>query len=323
MKWLPKWKAVTGGIVVSGFGLSATIFNAIQTFYINPINEEPNTAPYPDTPKEKYFTQQDLLERVPYSFLILGGTYAVMQLIGCVFLVDPPPPKIYVQLSQNDDGPIQEDSKSTTLSTKQQKESPSHEDVKPLKMLLRLNFYLLWIMFMLAGLSTSFLTSLYKQFGLEEFGNDHFLSAVGSVSSVFNLLGRLLWGLLADIVTYKFALVLEIGFMTFLLFTLFITTAGGHWMFLFWMCGLYFCIGGNFSLFPASIARSFGQKYVGVNYGLLFTSQIVGSIISALLASQLVTVINWWGMFFVLSGLTSVGLLTAICYQHDLKWPGA
>ena len=34
MRWLPKWKGVATGIVVSGFGLSALIFNTVQTgFY--------------------------------------------------------------------------------------------------------------------------------------------------------------------------------------------------------------------------------------------------------------------------------------------------
>ena len=76
------------------------------------------------------------------------------------------------------------------------KESGSHEDIKPQKMLLRLNFYLLWTMFMLV---ISFLVSLYKQFGLEEFD---FQTTVGSVSAVFNLLGTLSWGLLANTVTW-------------------------------------------------------------------------------------------------------------------------
>ena len=359
MKWLPKWKAVAGGMVVAGFGLSATVFNAIQTFFINPTNEKPNETPYPDTPKERYFSQQEILERVPYCFLILGGTYAVMQFIGCVFLVNPPPPEgfvAYAPLSQSDTFTLQSESRTKSVSTKHLEgdeiqdfslkedscstemlensgghdlsfhgetrassdsmNQPEVHDVKPQAVLCRLNFYLLWTMFMLAGICIYFLTSLYKQFGFEEFGDDHFLTAVGSVSAVFNLLGRLLWGLLADTVTYKFALVFETGLMTFLFLTL-IVTVESKWMFFVWICGLFFCVGGNFSLFPAAIARSFGQKYLGVNYGLLFSSQIVGSVVNALLASQLVTVIHWWGMFFVLSGLSAGGLIIALCYPHD------
>ena len=313
MKWMPKWKGVGAGIVVAGFGLSATLFNYVQTEFINPENFAPDFAPYPDSPKEKYFTQNDLLERVPYTFLLLGGIFVVMQLIGCMFLVDPPLPDVTYSRLPNDD--ISSSlSNSVTVSSKELDSSP--DGIKPQMVLCKLNFYLLWFMFFLGGISVNFISSLYKQFGLEEFGNDHFLSAVGSVSSVFNFLGRLLWGLLADTVTYKFALTCQTALMTSLLLTLYLTVFGGRWMFLFWVCGLFFCVGGIFSLFPAATVRSFGPAYLGLNYGLLFTSQITGSIVSAFLSSQLITLIDWWGMFFLLSGLSGLGLIITLCYRH-------
>ena len=88
MKWFPKWKGVVNGVVVSGFGLGALVFDAVQTSYINPDNLVTNIA-NPSDPKERYYTQQDLLDRVPTMFLILGATYATMQFIGCMFLVNP------------------------------------------------------------------------------------------------------------------------------------------------------------------------------------------------------------------------------------------
>ena len=241
----------------------------------------------------------------------------MMQLIGCMFLipslVDPPLPDVTYSRLPNDD--ISSSlSNSVTVSSKELDSSP--DGIKPQMVLCKLNFYLLWFMFFLGGISVNFISSLYKQFGLEEFGNDHFLSAVGSVSSVFNFLGRLLWGLLADTVTYKFALTCQTALMTSLLLTLYLTVFGGRWMFLFWVCGLFFCVGGIFSLFPAATVRSFGPAYLGLNYGLLFTSQITGSIVSAFLSSQLITLIDWWGMFFLLSGLSGLGLIITLCYRH-------
>ena len=37
----------------------------------------------------RYFPQDDLLDKVPPSFLIFGATYAVMQLVGVVLLSEP------------------------------------------------------------------------------------------------------------------------------------------------------------------------------------------------------------------------------------------
>lgn len=242
MRWLPKWKALGAGVVVAGFGLSATIFTAVQTAYINPGNLRPIDG---------YFTQRELLDNVPYVFLILGSIYAVLQLIGCVFLVNPPPREDYTaSLPQNnltgdsspevsgtmtlqnnvlaDSSPRKPAINSTAFNSRPSSrasdsgsETPlldsinSHTkkvsaswssnvicNVKPQIMLCKTNFYHLWFMFMLAGVSLSFTATLYKQFGLMEVhADDHFLSAVGAVSAIFNLLGRILWGLLADAVS--------------------------------------------------------------------------------------------------------------------------
>ena len=237
----------------------------------------------------------------------------MMQLIGCMFLVDPPLPDVTYSRLPNDD--ISSSlSNSVTVSSKELDSSP--DGIKPQMVLCKLNFYLLWFMFFLGGISVNFISSLYKQFGLEEFGNDHFLSAVGSVSSVFNFLGRLLWGLLADTVTYKFALTCQTALMTSLLLTLYLTVFGGRWMFLFWVCGLFFCVGGIFSLFPAATVRSFGPAYLGLNYGLLFTSHAVSSVVAALVTSLLIEVIGWDGILFVLSALSALEFGLALHYQH-------
>ena len=307
MRWMPKWKALGTGIVVSGFGLSATVFTPLQTAYINPGNIR-TVAP-------GYFTDQQLLERVPYVFLIFGSIYAIIQFIGCVFLVDPSPPDEMASFlsqnvfSNNDSlslsgqaapGPVSHrysnestgflgprspsvlsDAESPLVSSinnaKTSKVSRSWSrnivyNIKPHIMLCKINFYLLWLMFMLANISISFISSLYKQFGIDQQIDDHFLTAVGSVSAVFNLLGRILWGVLADVMPYKVSLVLQVGIITILLLTWYITSVAHQWFFLFWVCGLFFCIGGTFSIFPAAVAKGFGQVYVGMNYGLLFTS---------------------------------------------------
>ena len=46
-------------------------------------------------------------------------------------------------------------------------------------------------------------------------------------------------------------------------------------MFFIWVCALFWLFSGNFALFPTAIAKTFGTKYMAVNYGLLFTSQVI------------------------------------------------
>ena len=391
MRWLPKWKGLASGIVVSGFGLSALIFNTVQTGYINPRNVSPD-FPDPDNGDIKYFSQPEVLERVPSVFLVLSSCYVSMQLIGCLFIVNPHPS--YMQNTNLDSDLRKQDNKgnvgmkkvsetqSDTDSTTETEagrrmlestslkgsinESPikiqdvskcekdnfndidsdSHSSVSytlsssdsvnpkleqsiskisshyvynftPLQMLKKVNFYLLWVMFLLAGSSVTFVSSLYKSFGLEQVSdNDHFLSIVGGVSALFNLLGRIVWGGVADLTTYKVAFVLQSALMTCLLFTLYSTTATGKAAFFIWICGIFFCIGGYFSLFPAATAKSFGQDNIGVNYGILFTSQVFGSLLAAFISQFLVDHIFWYGMLFFIGGLSALEFLLAILYRH-------
>jgi OFA family oxalate/formate antiporter-like MFS transporter len=45
-----------------------------------------------------------------------------------------------------------------------------------------------------------------------------------------------------------------------------------------------FNFGGNFALFPAATADSFGSENVGLNYGYVFTSYGIGGIVGPILA---------------------------------------
>lgn len=400
MKWLPKWKGLANGIVVAGFGLGALIYNIVQTIYVNPDNK---TA-QPDENGEEYFTDPDLIHRVPYLFLILGGSYAVMQLIGSLLLVNPPEgygeqdtdksPELYQSgpYREVDDNTFKDRRSSGTsslinarkkpvllrpsngsISSKKSAAGPelngfsgdeletektgSDEQVellkgnispaysrettpdrssnlessvssavswsrnvvtslKPFQMLKKPSFYMLWFAFMFNGMTVLFTATLYKFFGLKAVTeDDHFLAVVGSVSAIFNCVGRIFWGFVADRVSYKFALVLISAIMTIFLLTMYACTVGGKWLFFLWVCVIFFCIGGNFSVFPTAIARAYGIQYVSVNYGLLFTSQIVAGCVGALLSTVLKTHVGYAGLFFVVSGFSGAGLLLALLYR--------
>ena len=49
-----------------------------------------------------------------------------------------------------------------------------------------------------------------------------------------------------------------------------------------------FNFGGNFALFPAATADSFGAENVGLNYGFVFTSYAIGGIIGPTLLAGII-----------------------------------
>ena len=190
-------------------------------------------------------------------------------------------------------------------------------DVTPKQMLTKFNFYVLWIMFFFAGVISAFLLSLYKAYGLEEITkDDFFLTIVGSVGAVASQLGRLGFGILADFTSYNFVLVFQGAVMSSFLLTLYVTSVVGRIMFLFWIFVIFFCHGGYQSIFPAATARLFGQKHISVNFGLLTLSQAAGGLVAGFISQYLVIVIDWYGVFFIISGLSCLEYILALLLRH-------
>jgi MFS family permease len=340
MKWLPKRGGFANGIVVSGLGLGPLVFNFVQTTYVNPDNV-PTEA---DEKGEDYFTDLELLRRTPYVFLLLGGTYAIITLIGSLLLTDPPDgynheaqgagitaaeSEFYYEVADNsDDIPKKHNNGHASFENGQvdvalidngdvpsPKVKPAIVSLGPLQMLKKPGFYMLWLAFMFNGLTAVFVVTLYKFFGLEVGASDYYLAMVGSVSAIFNCLGRIIWGTVADKASCKVSMVLFSAIMTLFLLTIHVCTLGGTELFFIWVCVLFFCIGGNYSVLPAALARAYGIYYASVNYGLLFTSQIIAGCAGALLATVLDEIMGYDWLFFIISGFSSMGFLVSLLYK--------
>lgn len=360
MSWLPRWKGFANGIVVAGFGLGALIFNAVQTAFVNPRN----VGTVKNENGEEYFIDPELLGRVPVVFVILGGTYAVMQLVGSLLLTGPPEDydistrksnfetsKVHSnynssmvedEMSPNINSPsfdsstgsgkvrlINNDTPVATYSGSESIYRPndgleapinecsekSTDDLNPKQMLKKPKFYALWYMFLANGLAVTFVAPLYKFIGQQSINDDHFLASVGSAASAFNCLGRIIWGVVADASSFNSTLVVLSAILTIFSLTIDVTTEGGKEMFFIWICLIFFCMGGNYSLFPAVTGRTFGLRYVSVNYGIMFTSQLVAGLVGALLSTTLKSLIGYDGLLFLGSAFSFSTLLLAIFYR--------
>jgi MFS family permease len=184
----------------------------------------------------------------------------------------------------------------------------------PLRVIRTPNFYHLWVMFLLAGFAVNFISTLYKVFGLSFIDDDQFLAIVGSTSSILNCAGRIVWGLIADRFSFKFSLVFQSAVMTIFLSTFYATIVLGKSAFFIWVCVIFFCVGGNFSLFPTAMALSFGPKYMSINYGLLFTSQVSSGVVAAVLFTTLQRLLDWDGTIFLATGISLAGFLVTLAF---------
>ncbi|KAK7090715.1 L-lactate transporter-like isoform X2 [Littorina saxatilis] len=340
MRWLPKRKGLVNGCVVAGFGGGAFIFDQIQTAYINPNNLSPDLTINGD----KFFTQDDILDKVPMMFIILGGTYAVMQLIGCLLLTNPPDlPVSYFQLAPSDEenspmipesesgdsrespeqgaaapASVNSSSKSTEQLVERSTEPIDENCVSPRDVFKEPAFYILWFIFLVNGQGVQFISSLYKAYGQTFIKDDVFLAWVGALAAVCNAGGRIMWGSFADRYSFKVAMMCLCCLFTVLMLTLGVTSLAGRWMFLVWICLLFLAFSGSFSLMPTACARSFGQTHYAKNYGLLFTSQVITSPISAVLTSSLKSAIGWYGMFYMVAAFSFISFILTISFKKKM-----
>ncbi|XP_059159553.1 oxalate:formate antiporter-like [Physella acuta] len=352
VRWFPERKGLANGLVLAGFGGGAFIFTQIQTAFINPDNKKPEL----EVDGDKYFAQPDILDRVPYTFLLIGGCYAVLQLIGSLLICNPPPKEITIIIPSSDDttkaslpeeryvklpdqlpalelqpkvDPTALDEKKSqadeeeqidnVISEKSASDDQDDHNVYPLKMLKDKNFYLLWIIFLFNGQGVTFISSLYKAYGQTFISDDSFLALVGAFAAVFNASGRIVWGVIADKFSFRVALLALLGVFTSLMLTLQVSEYGGKPLFFVYICLLFGSFSGNFSLFPTATAKSYGPKYLSINYGLLFTSQLVTAPLGTFLSQMLKASIGWNGLFFLVAGFTFSSLLLTILFSGKDK----
>ncbi|MHA1339148.1 MAG: OFA family MFS transporter [Promethearchaeota archaeon] len=296
-KWFPDKKGMINGIAVAGFGAGAFIFNKITTYIVNPTNIK---ATIVGTDGKLYFDPASpVVAKVPSLLILLGVIYAIMIIGGSFTLKNPPEgwlPKGWTPPSITKD----EEGKQLKI---------DYNRSEAIKMP---QFWMLWLMFILTAAAGLFTIGNYKTFGKAEntLITDKFLSDVGAWAALFNGLGRIVWGTLSDKIGYKKAMSIMFGVQAVFMFTLPLTPFN-QYLFMLWVCLIYFCFGGNFSLYPTATADTFGAKYLGPNYGIVFTAYGIAGVAGALLASTIGGLIGFQGLFITMGILSIVAIIIA------------
>ena len=91
----------------------------------------------------------------------------------------------------------------------------------------RKEFYLLWVTRLSVVMLSNVISAFYKVFGQTFIRDDKFLSVVGSINSVFNCSGRLLYGLIMDKFAYKVSMSIEAVLLVLLMSTFYLTSMIG------------------------------------------------------------------------------------------------
>ncbi|XP_043199250.1 uncharacterized MFS-type transporter YhjX-like [Amphibalanus amphitrite] len=321
MSWFPNSKGTSNGFIVGGFGLGALVFNSMQTAFLNPNNISPA--------EDGYFKDQQLLSQVPYVFLLTGGVYIVLQALAIAGMIKKPVPlkesddcqELGVELQATADGMKPEDPSSDPGAADQEPEEGSAADYSSSMTIMQAvktpTFWQLFVTYLCNNLCIGFINPLWKTFGQQFIQDDRFLSAVGSAASVFNLLGRVIWGFVNDRTNYRVAMLGVAGLLLTMFATLYLTIHGGKAMFLIWVCLVYMSFPGTFSIMPAEVAHVFGLQHAGEIYGLIWLSGGLVAPIPVFLTDLLLQRFGYLALFLTSAVFPTLSVICTLTFRGE------
>ena len=349
-RWLPGKKGLLSGIIVAGFGGGAFVFGQIALNIVNPSREG---IPGGGTSKESYYdADSTIANQVPKMFLYLGGCYAVLILLGSSLLSDPPiivdpqtteqkfcdvacdgfeancsPPNrllngiAYQSAQIGDDAKIKEGtylggdcSKYSEISSVEK--GPSHEK-SPMQLLRNPLAWHLASCIITTTIGGMYLCGTYKTFGQLSFSDEMYLSTVASSASLFSAVGRVFWGALGDKVGALEALMLMSIVFSVIIVTYPLSPLLGEGGFAIWTFSIFFLEGGNFALYMPLTIDTFGSRFSGANYGLIFTSYSIFSVLN-------ITVLAFCAISYniacrLMAAFTFIGFLNLCLFWRSVR----
>jgi MFS transporter, OFA family, oxalate/formate antiporter len=245
-KWFPDKRGLAVGLAVGGYGAGSAIFGPLSSKILIPAYGWRST------------------------FMILGGVFLVMTLIGSFLLKNPP-------VGYRPDG----------WSPPVAAVNSASQDFSPGQVLRAPTFYFLWMAYALgtsAGLMViSQLVPFAKSQGIS---SDLLATMTLVVAAVGNAGGRILSGWLSDALGRLNVLRLTIGISIVAMPLLY--KAGANINLLYVMVFVvYWCYGTQLSVNASTTSDFWGTRNAGINYGLLFTAWGVAGIIGPYIGGQL------------------------------------
>lgn len=270
-KWFPDKRGLAVGLAVGGYGAGSALFGPLANLKLIPAYG------------------------VHTTFMILGGIFLVMTVIGAFLLKNPPP-------GYKPEG--------WTPAPATAKTSATTQEFTPSEVLKTPAFYFMWIAYALGTSAGLMVISQLVPFAKSVHISSAALATMGLVvGAAGNASGRILSGWMSDGLGRLNVLRLMIGISMVSMPLLYL--AGSKVGFLYVMVFIvYWCYGTQLSVNASATADFFGAKNAGMNYGMLFTAWGVAGIIGPRIGGVLFdTYKNYEYAFYTAAVLALVALI--------------
>jgi MFS transporter, OFA family, oxalate/formate antiporter len=264
-KWFPDKKGLVTGIVAMGFGFSGFVLSVVLAPILMHIFHGNLTL----------------------VFAALGAILGSAALVSAAMLRDPPAgylPAGYVPSASKD-------AHAADPYAKAEEES----DLPLREYVLAGQHAIMWFIFFLnimAGISiVSFLSPLYQDIWrldhptLERSVLAGYGATLIAVSSLFNGLGRIVWGAVSDrlgrINTFRLLLASQLIVFGMLM------TERNPWIFGILVCYVLSCFGGGFAIMPSMVIDVYGPKRMSRVYGVILTALSAAGILGPMMVASI------------------------------------
>jgi OFA family oxalate/formate antiporter-like MFS transporter len=277
-KWFPDKRGLAVGLAVGGYGAGSALFGPLANLKLIPA----------------YGVQT--------TFMILGGIFLVMTVIGAFLLKNPP-------AGYKPAGWTPAPATAKTAATTQ--------EFTPGEVLATPAFYFMWIAYALGASAGLMVISQLVPFAKSVHISSAALATMTLVvGAAGNASGRILSGWMSDALGRLNVLRLMIAISMVSMPVLYLVgdAVGPLYVAVF---VVYWCYGTQLSVNAAATADFFGAKNAGMNYGMLFTAWGVAGVIGPRIGGVLFDKYkNYQMAFYTAAVLAAVALVAELCARR-------
>ncbi len=277
VRLFPDKKGLASGLVTAAFGAGAIIFPPV----INSLINSSGTL---------------------YAFKVLGVLFIVLVFIAGFFIKEAPANFVPDNFTQK--------------ANLNKKDIPSKNWKEMLK---DLRFYIMIAIFTIFATAGLMLISQGSQIS-QAVGHIKAEKAalIVSIIAIGNTLGRLIFGFISDKIGANKTLLIMTSLVTVCSFILYFVIQNEILvLFIIFAVIVAMCYGGSMGVYPALTPQTFGLKYNGVNYGIMFIGFALGSYFGPVIANSLFEVSSSYALSLLVVGF--LGLLGFILVNVFIK----
>ncbi|MEI6131461.1 MAG: OFA family MFS transporter [Bacillota bacterium] len=262
-KWFPDKRGIISGLIVAALGAGGLVFTPLATTLI--ANKSVG---------------------VMQTFIWFGAIFVVVGVIAALIMKNPP-------ADYKPEGWVTPQATEKSIPVQQ---------FKPLEVLKTPQYYMIALAFMTAC-AAGFMVIPFAKVLAKQGGISPGTTALAvMIISVFNSLGRLVWGYISDKIGRKNTL---ITLMLIVGVTILFVSAAQQYVMLTLIGVIAFSFGGLLGVFPSLTADYFGTKNMGVNYGLVMFGFSTGAVVFSAIAGYFKDLNQGFSTSFIIASIAA------------------